>query len=67
MSFFNNTLKIINGRLIGKNSDIEKKKLTINNKRCYLYFCKTIVDIKIIYVIDKYFNEFTNCYFIIFK
>lgn len=62
MSFFNNTLKIINDRLIGKNSDIEKKKLTINNKRCYLYFCKTIVDIKIIYVIDKYFNEFTNCY-----
>ena len=34
MSFFNNTLKIINDRLIGKNSDIEKKKLTINNKRC---------------------------------
>ena len=56
MSFFNNTLKIINDRLIGKNSDIEKKKLTINNKRCYLYFCKTIVDIKIMLLINTLMN-----------
>ena len=36
--------------------------LNINNKRCYLYFCKTIVDIKIIYVIDKYFKKYFSIF-----